>query len=178
MGAMTRTISFGNFLQVNGEFMADSTTTPARVIEGTFNIQQNGLLDAFSGQDAKLSVYVRSGGAQWEGAEGPARVWSGLYCCCRRDCCGSLLGDRTALLNQRILHQGNYHRLQPGRVQQQDDADGGHQLADDRGQYRGYRVLQGTSPVALSSRICRILRPYNRNRNLKKYLFVSNLLIL
>ena len=79
--AMTRTISFGNFLQVNGEFMADSTTTPARVIEGTFNIQQNGLLDAFSGQDAKLSVYVRSSGAvDLNGKELKVQLGSGADC--------------------------------------------------------------------------------------------------
>ena len=53
-------ISFGNFLQINGEFMADTTTTPARTITGTINIQQNGLLDVVTGQDAKFSLHIQN----------------------------------------------------------------------------------------------------------------------
>ena len=53
-------INFGNFLQINGEFLADTTTTPARTITGTINIQQNGLLDVVTGQDAKFSLYIQS----------------------------------------------------------------------------------------------------------------------
>ena len=40
--------------------MADTTTTPARTITGTINIQQNGLLDVVTGQDAKFTLYVQS----------------------------------------------------------------------------------------------------------------------
>merc|ERR1719433_2529728 len=53
-------ISFGNFLQINGEFMADTTTTPARTITGTINIQQNGLLDAVTGQNAKFNLHIQN----------------------------------------------------------------------------------------------------------------------
>lgn len=53
-------INFGNFLQINGEFLADTTTTPVRTISGTLNIQQNGLLDVVTGQDAKFSLYIQS----------------------------------------------------------------------------------------------------------------------
>ena len=40
--------------------MADATTTPARTITGTINIQQNGLLDVVNGQDAKLTLYIQN----------------------------------------------------------------------------------------------------------------------
>merc|ERR1712024_414174 len=53
-------INFGNFLQINGEFMADTTTTPARTVSGTLNIQQNGILDVVTGQDAKFTLYIQS----------------------------------------------------------------------------------------------------------------------
>merc|ERR1712183_634172 len=53
-------IKFGNFLEINGEFMADTTTTPARTISGTINIQQNGLLDVVTGNDAKFTLYIQS----------------------------------------------------------------------------------------------------------------------
>ena len=59
--AMTRSlIKFGNFLEINGMFMADATTTPARTITGTLNIQQNGLLDVVTGADAKFTLYIQS----------------------------------------------------------------------------------------------------------------------
>merc|ERR1712045_772503 len=53
-------IKFGNFLEINGEFMADTTTTPARTITGTINIQQNGLLDAVTGQNAKFNLHIQN----------------------------------------------------------------------------------------------------------------------
>ena len=53
-------IKFGNFLEINGVFMADTTTTPARTISGTINIQQNGLLDVVTGNDAKFTLYIMS----------------------------------------------------------------------------------------------------------------------
>merc|ERR1712038_1120686 len=56
-------IKFGNFLELNGEFeqVATATTTvPMTVVKGNFNIQQNGILDTFSSNDAKFSMYVMS----------------------------------------------------------------------------------------------------------------------
>ena len=53
-------IKFGNFLEINGEFLADTTTTPARTITGTIQILQNGLLDVVTGQDAKFTLYIQS----------------------------------------------------------------------------------------------------------------------
>merc|ERR1712154_254374 len=59
---MGNLIKFGNFLEINGEMeegtaVANSATT---TVKGTFNIQQNGLLDIFSSNDAKISAYVMS----------------------------------------------------------------------------------------------------------------------
>jgi len=56
-------IKFGNLLEINGKFeeLATATATvPASVIAGTFNIQQNGLFDIFSDNNAKFSMYIRS----------------------------------------------------------------------------------------------------------------------
>jgi len=56
-------IKFGNFLELNGVFeqVATATTTvPMTVVKGNFNIQQNGILDIFSSNDAKFSMYVMS----------------------------------------------------------------------------------------------------------------------
>merc|ERR1712113_243984 len=56
-------IKFGNFLELNGVFeqVATATTTvPMTVVKGNFNIQQNGILDVFSGSEAKFSMYIMS----------------------------------------------------------------------------------------------------------------------
>merc|ERR1712203_861006 len=47
-------ISIGNYLEINGLF--EKVTT----VKGNFNIQQNGILDVFSGSEAKFSMYVMS----------------------------------------------------------------------------------------------------------------------
>ena len=72
-------INFGNFLQINGEFMADTTTTPARTISGTLNIQQNGILDVVTGQDAKFSLYIQST-ADLNGKELKVQLGTGTDC--------------------------------------------------------------------------------------------------
>ena len=71
-------INFGNFLQINGEFLADATTTPARTITGTINIQQNGLLDVVTGQDAKFSLYIQ--GNDLSGKELKVQLGTGTDC--------------------------------------------------------------------------------------------------
>ena len=56
-------IKLGNFLELNGLFeqVATATTTaPVTTVKGNFNIQQNGILDVFSGNEAKFSMYVMS----------------------------------------------------------------------------------------------------------------------
>jgi len=56
-------VKFGNFLELNGVFeqVATATTTvPMTIVKGNFNIQQNGILDIFSSNDAKFSMYVMS----------------------------------------------------------------------------------------------------------------------
>merc|ERR1719192_2335009 len=56
-------IKFGNFLELNGVFeqVATATTTaPVTTVKGNFNIQQNGILDVFSGSEAKFSMYIMS----------------------------------------------------------------------------------------------------------------------
>merc|ERR1711994_488391 len=63
MAGTRNLIKFGNFLELNGEFeqVATATTTaPVTTVKGTFNIQQNGILDIFSSNDAKFSMYVMS----------------------------------------------------------------------------------------------------------------------
>ena len=63
MAGTRNLIKFGNFLELNGLFeeLATATATvPVSTIKGNFNIQQNGLLDIFSGNDAKFSMYVMS----------------------------------------------------------------------------------------------------------------------
>ena len=59
----TRTVvKLGNFLEINGMF-EEGTTLAAGVtstIKGNFNIQQNGLLDLFSGNEAKITAYIMS----------------------------------------------------------------------------------------------------------------------
>ena len=72
-------INFGNFLQINGEFLADATTTPARTITGTINIQQNGLLDVVTGQDAKFSLYIQSS-TDLNGKELKVQLGTGTDC--------------------------------------------------------------------------------------------------
>ena len=59
----TGVVKFGNFLEINGVFeqVATATTTvPMTIVKGNFNIQQNGILDIFSSNDAKFSMYVMS----------------------------------------------------------------------------------------------------------------------
>merc|ERR1711923_627578 len=63
MAGTRNLIKFGNFLELNGLFeeVATATTTvPVTTVKGNFNIQQNGILDVFSGSEAKFSMYVMS----------------------------------------------------------------------------------------------------------------------
>jgi len=56
-------IKLGNFLELNGLFeqVATATTTaPVTTVKGNFNIQQNGILDVFSGNEAKFTMYIMS----------------------------------------------------------------------------------------------------------------------
>jgi len=56
-------VKFGNFLEINGkmEQVATATaTSPVTTVKGDFTIQQNGLLDIFSGGDAKFNAYIMS----------------------------------------------------------------------------------------------------------------------
>merc|ERR1712066_626273 len=56
-------IKLGNFLELNGLFeqVATATTTaPVTTVKGNFNIQQNGILDVFSANEAKFTMYVMS----------------------------------------------------------------------------------------------------------------------
>lgn len=59
--------------------MADTTTTPARTISGTLNIQQNGILDVVTGQDAKFSLYIQST-ADLNGKELKVQLGTGTDC--------------------------------------------------------------------------------------------------
>merc|ERR1712045_252195 len=59
----TGVVKFGNFLEINGMFEQVATATatvPMTIVKGNFNIQQNGILDIFSSNDAKFSMYVMS----------------------------------------------------------------------------------------------------------------------
>merc|ERR1711877_96033 len=59
MAGTRNLITLGNFLQLNGVFeqVATATTTvPATTVKGNFNIQQNGILDVFSGNEAKFTT--------------------------------------------------------------------------------------------------------------------------
>merc|ERR1712207_107011 len=63
MAGIRNLITLGNFLQLNGVFeqVATATTTvPATTVKGNFNIQQNGILDVFSGNEAKFTMYLMS----------------------------------------------------------------------------------------------------------------------
>merc|ERR1712061_707593 len=63
MAGTRNLIKFGNFLELNGLFeqVATATTTaPVTTVKGNFNIQQNGILDVSSGNEAKFSMYVMS----------------------------------------------------------------------------------------------------------------------
>merc|ERR1712045_498240 len=63
MAGTRNLIKFGNFLELNGLFeqVATATTTaPVTTVKGNFNIQQNGILDVFSGSEAKFSMYIMS----------------------------------------------------------------------------------------------------------------------
>merc|ERR1711992_532052 len=59
----TGVVKFGNFLEINGVFEQVATATatvPMTIVKGNFNIQQNGILDIFSGADAKITAYIMS----------------------------------------------------------------------------------------------------------------------
>ena len=51
-------VNFENFLQINGAFATDDTTTPAQVVTGSYMFQQNGIFDLVTGNNAKYQVYV------------------------------------------------------------------------------------------------------------------------
>merc|ERR1711992_313402 len=56
-------VKLGNFLEINGMFEQVATATatvPMTTVKGNFNIQQNGILDFLSGNEAKFSMYVMS----------------------------------------------------------------------------------------------------------------------
>merc|ERR1712045_1037267 len=59
----TRTVvKLGSFLEINGMFEEGTAlaTGVTSTIKGNFNIQQNGLLDLFSGNEAKITAYIMS----------------------------------------------------------------------------------------------------------------------
>merc|ERR1712241_96735 len=63
MAGTRNLIKFGNFLELNGVFEQVATATtaaPVTTVKGNFNIQQNGILDVFSGSEAKFSMYIMS----------------------------------------------------------------------------------------------------------------------
>merc|ERR1712241_838506 len=63
MAGTRNLIKFGTFPELNGVFeqVATATTTaPVTTVKGNFNIQQNGILDVFSGSEAKFSMYIMS----------------------------------------------------------------------------------------------------------------------
>merc|ERR1712012_147071 len=51
-------VNFENFLQINGAFATDDTTTPAQAVTGSYMFQQNGIFDLITGNNAKYQVYV------------------------------------------------------------------------------------------------------------------------
>merc|ERR1712102_18738 len=56
-------VKLGNFLEINGMFEEVATATatvPMTIVKGNFNIQQNGILDVFSGNEAKITMYLMS----------------------------------------------------------------------------------------------------------------------
>merc|ERR1712241_365542 len=55
-------VKLGSFLEINGMFEEGTTlaTGVTSTIKGNFNIQQNGLLDLFSGNEAKITAYIMS----------------------------------------------------------------------------------------------------------------------
>merc|ERR1712117_248989 len=77
-----RDLTFGNFMQINGEFKAqdDSTLTrPVSTVTGNFNIQQNGIFDLFSDNDAKFSIYL-NGPSSLNGKNIMVHIGTGATC--------------------------------------------------------------------------------------------------
>merc|ERR1711992_182371 len=63
VAATRNLVKFGNFLEINRMFEQVATATatvPMTTVKGNFNIQQNGILDFLSGNEAKLSMYIMS----------------------------------------------------------------------------------------------------------------------
>ena len=60
-------ISFENLLQVNGKFKTDDTTTPAMVVSGTFEFDQNFGTDLLYGNNAHYKIYINSGSTDLTG---------------------------------------------------------------------------------------------------------------
>merc|ERR1712134_225355 len=132
MAGTRNLIKFGNFLELNGVFeqVATATTTaPVTTVKGNFNIQQNGILDVFSGSEAKFSMYIMSSN-DLTGKNIKVNLGTGASCLAASQ--GTLV--ELAMVNapplhQRILHQLRHHGLQHRRDEQQDGLDGFHQLA-------------------------------------------------
>jgi len=80
-----RGITFGNFMQINGEFKKHEATDvvtggrPASDVTGNFNIQQNGIFDLFSDNDAKFSIYL-NGGSSLNGKNIMVHIGTGNDC--------------------------------------------------------------------------------------------------
>merc|ERR1712165_27761 len=53
-------VKFGTFLEINGVFERDATQTVPWIVQGNFNIQQNGIFDLFSNGEAKFKAYIQS----------------------------------------------------------------------------------------------------------------------
>merc|ERR1711993_52651 len=49
-------VKLGSFLEINGKM--EESTANSLTVKGEFTIQQNGLLDIFSGGDAKFNAYI------------------------------------------------------------------------------------------------------------------------
>merc|ERR1712061_870423 len=49
-------VKFGTFLEINGVFERSGTL----IVQGNFNIQQNGIFDLFSNGEAKFKAYIQS----------------------------------------------------------------------------------------------------------------------
>merc|ERR1712026_634505 len=77
-----RGITFGNFMQLNGEFKALTAAAPlpASTVTGNFNIQQNGIFDLFSDNDAKFSIYLNGGSTSLNGKSIMVHIGTGATC--------------------------------------------------------------------------------------------------
>jgi len=80
-----RGITFGNFMQINGEFKkldgtGNGVGLPNSDVTGNFNIQQNGIFDLFSDNDAKFSIYLNGGSTSLNGKNIMVHIADGTTC--------------------------------------------------------------------------------------------------